>query len=111
MIYSSILQVSYYDAIEKVGTDTLKMKKIWLKIILPIAIVSVGFGGMQAIKASAAEDKDKETVDTRPTVKIESALAQDYQVKITSFGEVKPLESTNTTTTTAQKHWQTTHTT
>jgi RND family efflux transporter MFP subunit len=94
MIYSSILQVSYYDAIEKVGTDTLKMKKIWLKIILPIAIVSVGFGGMQAIKASAAEDKDKETVDTRPTVKIESALAQDYQVKITSFGEVKPLEST-----------------
>ncbi|MFT5707352.1 MAG: multidrug efflux system membrane fusion protein, partial [Oceanospirillaceae bacterium] len=32
--------------------------------------------------------------DIRPTVKTETAIAEDYQVKITSFGEVRPVEST-----------------
>lgn len=70
------------------------MKSTWMKIALPFLALAVGFGGMQAIKASVSEDEDKEAVDTRPTVKVETALAQDYQVKITSFGEVKPLENT-----------------
>ena len=70
------------------------MKTIWMKLALPLVVLAIGFGGMKAIEASAVEDDDKEAVDTRPTVKIETAVAQDYQVKITSFGEVKPLEST-----------------
>jgi RND family efflux transporter MFP subunit len=70
------------------------MKKIWVKIGLPIIVLALGFGTMQAINASATEDDEKEIVDTRPTVNVETALAQDYQVKITSFGEVKSLEST-----------------
>lgn len=70
------------------------MKKKWFKGILPAVILAIGFGGMTAIKASGEEDEEKEPVDTRPTVKIETAIAEDYQVRITSYGEVKPLEST-----------------
>ena len=70
------------------------MKNKWLKGILPLVILAIGFGGMSAIKASGEEDEDNEPVDTRPTVKIETAIAEDYQVRITSHGEVRPLEST-----------------
>jgi RND family efflux transporter MFP subunit len=70
------------------------MQTIWMKVGLPIFVLAIGFGGMKAIEVSASEDEDKEAVDTRPTVKIETALAQDYPVRITSFGEVNPLEKT-----------------
>ena len=70
------------------------MKTKWIKGILPLVILAIGFGGMTAIKASGEEDEDQKPVDTRPTVKIETAVAEDYQVRITSFGEVRPLEST-----------------
>ncbi|MBL4630534.1 MAG: efflux RND transporter periplasmic adaptor subunit [Paraglaciecola sp.] len=70
------------------------MKKKWFKGILPLVILAVGFGGMTAIKASGQEDEDKKPVDTRPTVKVETAIAEDYQVRITSHGEVRPVEST-----------------
>ncbi|MFT4746953.1 MAG: multidrug efflux system membrane fusion protein [Congregibacter sp.] len=70
------------------------MNSKWLKGILPLVILAIGFGGMSAIKASGKEDVDNEPVDTRPTVKIETAIAEDYQVRITSHGEVRPLEST-----------------
>mgnify|MGYP000300462384 FL=1 len=70
------------------------MKQKWFKGILPLVILAIGFGGMSAIKASGEKDVDKEPVDVRPTVKIETAIAEDYQVRITSYGEVSPLEST-----------------
>jgi RND family efflux transporter MFP subunit len=70
------------------------MKKSWMKGLLPFVVLAVGFGGMIAINASANDDEDKDPVDTRPTVKVETAIAEDYQVKITSYGEVQPLEST-----------------
>lgn len=70
------------------------MKNKWLKGTLPLVILAIGFGGMSAIKASGEEDENNEPVDTRPTVKIETAIAEDYQVRITSHGEVRPLEST-----------------
>lgn len=70
------------------------MKKKWLRGILPLVILVIGFGGMKAIQASGEVDEEKEPVDTRPTVKTETAVAEDYQVRITSYGEVKPLEST-----------------
>ena len=70
------------------------MKKNWKKIALPICMLVVGIAGMQAISASAQKDEEKKPVDTRPTVKVEAAISQDYQVLITSFGEVNPLEST-----------------
>jgi multidrug efflux system membrane fusion protein len=70
------------------------MKQKWFKGILPLVILAIGVGGMTAIKASGEKDEDKEPVDVRPTVKIETAIAEDYQVRITSYGEVRPLEST-----------------
>lgn len=70
------------------------MKQKWFKGILPLVILAIGFGGMSAIKASGEKDEDNEPVDTRPTVKIETAIAEDYQVRITGYGEVRPLEST-----------------
>lgn len=66
----------------------------WKKRIAPIAVVAVGFAGMMAIAATGKKDGENEPVDTRPTVSVESVSAQDYQVVITSFGEVEPLERT-----------------
>jgi multidrug efflux system membrane fusion protein len=70
------------------------MKKTWTKFALPIVVLIIGFGAMQAITASAEKDENKEAVDTRPTVKVENIQSADYPVLITSFGEVNPLEST-----------------
>lgn len=65
-----------------------------MKIGLPLIVLVIGFGGMKAISASADKEEEKKPVDTRPTVKVEAALSQDYQVLISSYGEVSPLEST-----------------
>ena len=70
------------------------MKQKWFKGILTLVILAIGFGGMSAIKASGEKDVDNGPVDIRPTVKVETAIAEDYQVRITSYGEVRPLEST-----------------
>jgi multidrug efflux system membrane fusion protein len=70
------------------------MNKKWFKGILPLVVLAIGIGSMTVIKASGGEEEDKEPVDIRPTVKTETAIAEDYQVKITSFGEVRPVEST-----------------
>lgn len=70
------------------------MNKIWIKITIPLVILGIGFAGMKAINATAEEEEEKEVVDTRPTVKVEAAEASDYHALISSFGEVKPLEST-----------------
>jgi multidrug efflux system membrane fusion protein len=70
------------------------MKNKWLKGILPLVILVIGFAAMATIEASGEKDEDNEPVDIRPTVKIETAIAEDYQVRITSYGEVRPLEST-----------------
>lgn len=94
MNLSILVVVSYY-AFMQIGIqgETI-MKKKWLRGVLPLLILAIGFGGMSAIRASGEEDEDNKPVDTRPTVKIETAHAEDYQVKITSYGEVQPLEST-----------------
>ena len=70
------------------------MKKKWIKILLPVAVIGAGVVGMTAIKATADVEEEKEVVDTRPTVKIDPLMAENYQVTINSFGEVVPLEST-----------------
>lgn len=89
-----LVSVSYYTFIKKCCQGRIKMKKKWFKGLLPLVVLAIGFGGMTAIKASGEEDSENEAVDTRPTVKTESAIAENYQVKITSFGEVRPVEST-----------------
>lgn len=70
------------------------MKNFFIKFGAFLLVIGFGVGGMLAIAASAGDDDEKEVVDTRPYVKVESAASQNYQVLINSFGEVRPLEST-----------------
>ena len=70
------------------------MKKTAIKVGLTLAIFGIGFAGMSAISASGQQETEKEVVDTRPVVSVESLMPEDYDVVITAHGEVKPLEST-----------------
>lgn len=70
------------------------MRTTILKWILPFAVLGLGIAGFKAIKATAQEPEKKETVDTRPIVKVEPITANNHQVMINSYGVVKPLEST-----------------
>lgn len=71
------------------------MNNPWIKALLFFVVVGIGFGGMMAVGASGGDEEEKQEVDTRPIVRVESAESMDYQVLIHSFGEVTPLESTN----------------
>ncbi|TAA47054.1 efflux RND transporter periplasmic adaptor subunit [Corallincola spongiicola] len=70
------------------------MNKKWLKWVVPLAVLGAGAAGMMAIGATAQKSEETAAVDTRPTVSIQTLEAIDFQVKIASYGEVKPLEST-----------------
>lgn len=70
------------------------MNKKWMKWILPVAALGVGVAGFVTISASAEKSNDEEIVDTRPTVSVMALETTDFQVTITSYGEVKPVEST-----------------
>ncbi|WP_352297076.1 efflux RND transporter periplasmic adaptor subunit [Pseudoalteromonas sp. 20-MNA-CIBAN-0454] len=65
-----------------------------LKWVFPFVALAIGIVSFMGINAIAEESAEKKPVDTRPTVKVESALANNHQVIINSYGEVKPLENT-----------------
>ena len=67
----------------------------WKKIVLPIAILVAGYAGMTLIASAGSEEESAAEIDTRPTVSISELRAEDYEVTITSYGEITPLESTN----------------
>ncbi len=70
------------------------MRNKWIRLLLPIAVIGFFVAGFIAINATAKVEDEKEKVDTRPTVKIQTMVAEEHQVIIKSYGEVKPLEST-----------------
>ncbi|MGO2371385.1 efflux RND transporter periplasmic adaptor subunit [Pseudoalteromonas sp. KG3] len=70
------------------------MRTSILKWALPFVALSVGIAGFAGINAMAQEPEKKEVADTRPVVKVEPVAANDHQVMINSYGEVRPLEST-----------------
>lgn len=65
-----------------------------LRWAFPFVALALGVGGFAAINAIATEPDKNEVIDTRPTVQVEAAAANDHQVIINSYGEVKPLENT-----------------
>ncbi|MBH0027205.1 efflux RND transporter periplasmic adaptor subunit [Pseudoalteromonas sp. SWN29] len=65
-----------------------------LRWIFPFVALAVGIVGFMGINAIAQEPEKKEVIDTRPTVQVEPVAANDHQVIINSYGEVKPLENT-----------------
>ncbi len=71
------------------------MNKKWMKVVFPFVAVAVGVAGMTAIGATKGDGDKKAPVDIRPVIKVESVFAQNYQVQISSFGEVEPLERTH----------------
>ncbi|MDM7859925.1 efflux RND transporter periplasmic adaptor subunit [Alteromonas sp. ASW11-36] len=73
----------------------MRTNNIWLKLLVTVVILGAGIGGMMAIGSSGSEETEEEIQDTRPTVRIQPLNALDYTVTIESYGEVRPLESTN----------------
>lgn len=71
------------------------MNKKWLKGLLPLGVMVFGIAGMSAIKATAQKAEEEDAIDIRPKVSVEAVSAQDYQVVITAYGEVEPLEMTS----------------
>ncbi|MEI8667538.1 efflux RND transporter periplasmic adaptor subunit [Pseudoalteromonas sp. B131b] len=64
-----------------------------LRWVFPFVALALGIVGFMAINAIAKES-EKEVIDARPTVQVEPVAANDHQVIINSYGEVKPLENT-----------------
>nr|WP_136251989.1 efflux RND transporter periplasmic adaptor subunit [Ningiella ruwaisensis] len=59
-----------------------------------IAVIIIGVAVMIGIEATAQNSEQKEAVDTRPIVSVEALVPINHDVLISSFGEVKPLETT-----------------
>ncbi|WP_395341944.1 efflux RND transporter periplasmic adaptor subunit [Ningiella sp. W23] len=70
------------------------LKSNLLKAIGFFAIIAVAVGISTGIQATAEDEDEKEPVDTRPTVSVEALVPLNHDVVISSFGEVKPLETT-----------------
>ncbi len=70
------------------------MQKNSLRWVFPFVALIVGVVGFMGINAIAKGPEKKEVIDTRPTVQVEPVIANDHQVIINSYGEVKPLENT-----------------
>lgn len=70
------------------------MKSFFIKLAIALGMIILSLGIIGVIYAMAEETKEKKPVDVRPTVSVESLVAIDHQVEITSFGELVPLEST-----------------
>jgi RND family efflux transporter MFP subunit len=70
------------------------MKSVIFKTLGFFGIIAVAVGLSMGIQATADDELEKEPVDTRPTVSIETMIAVNHDVQIASFGEVKPLETT-----------------
>lgn len=73
----------------------MNIKGLLLKIGIPVVIIIIGIGGMMGIGASGTKETQEEEQDTRPTIRTAALSAIDYTVTIESYGEVRPLESTN----------------
>jgi len=64
------------------------------KFLLFVLIIAAAVGISLGIQAAVDEAEEDAPLDTRPTVSIETMSPISHQVKISSFGEVIPLEST-----------------
>lgn len=70
------------------------MKSKWVNLALPIVIVGASVATFMAINTFAKQDVESVNVDTRPLVRVESARKEDYQVVISDYASVQPVEIT-----------------
>ncbi|MDC8831787.1 efflux RND transporter periplasmic adaptor subunit [Alteromonas gilva] len=67
----------------------------WMKFILPLAILIIGFAAMKSVIALDKGESEPDEIDTRPSVKVTSMTPESYAIQIEGFGELTPLETTN----------------
>lgn len=70
------------------------MKSKWLMVVLPILVIGGAVATFMAINTVANQEVEPVAVDTRPSVNVETAVKQDYQVVISDFASVQPVEVT-----------------
>lgn len=70
------------------------MKSIIFKTLGFFGIIGLAVGISVGIQATAKDSEEKQAKDTRPTVSIQTMTPINHDVEISSFGEVKPLETT-----------------
>ncbi|NVK57987.1 MAG: efflux RND transporter periplasmic adaptor subunit [Alteromonadaceae bacterium] len=66
----------------------------WMKFLLPLVILIVGFTAMKSVTALGEGEAEPEELDTRPSVKVAQIKPESYAIQIEGFGELAPLEST-----------------
>lgn len=71
-----------------------KMQKKRYKLLASVLIFGFGVAGMIGIKATAEEEKEKDKVDTRPTVSVQTVSTLNHPVVISTNGEIAPKEAT-----------------
>ena len=70
------------------------MHKVLKKLLVALGVVLVtGLAGA-AVMVSAKKPDETKQVDARPVVEVEQLAANDHQVLLSTYGEVRPLEST-----------------
>lgn len=70
------------------------MSKPWVKWAVPVAILAGGVIIKGLVGQSGQQEEEKEEVDTRPLVSVESLKSEYHQVRITGHGELRPVEKT-----------------
>ncbi len=70
------------------------MKSFFAKLGVLVVMLGITGGIIGIIHASSEETEEKKPVDSRPIVSVETLIPIDHTVKITSYGELTPLEST-----------------
>ncbi|WP_345422635.1 efflux RND transporter periplasmic adaptor subunit [Halioxenophilus aromaticivorans] len=70
------------------------MKAMLVSVALPVLILAGSVAGFVAVNAVAKQESQTVEYDGRPNVRIEPAKQQDYQVIISQFASVQPVEIT-----------------
>ncbi|MBD1557229.1 efflux RND transporter periplasmic adaptor subunit [Vibrio sp. S9_S30] len=70
------------------------MSKRLLRWLAPVVILGGAYGAFNVIASSGPEAEEKKEGGTLPLVQAENLFPIDYQVIISSFGEISPVEKT-----------------
>lgn len=70
------------------------MKSKSLRWLVPCVILAGAYGGYSAIASTAPESEEQKSEKRLPMVTVSSVQASDYNVVISSHGELKPFEIT-----------------
>ncbi|USD66902.1 efflux RND transporter periplasmic adaptor subunit [Vibrio sp. SCSIO 43136] len=70
------------------------MKLSFARWLLPLCVLAVAAGGFYVVKANGPEVPQTKPVDPTPKVSVETLTPIAHPVKIVSYGELRPLETT-----------------